>query len=421
MDTEGGAQQSAKTWQISKEEELRIEVGSTDKITLKLTEGTGEVFGTELARDRVYAFSRSAKFALFTWHGCTLQVAGQCHAYVGKETPMVSYLAIHGMLEDMRSLADRTDKRGPRVAIVGPTDTGKSSLSRILVSYAARVGRRPIFIDLDVGQGCSVPAMVAAVPIERPVDAAEGYEYTAPLVYWFGDVSPSSNPDLYKGQVANLVRNVNRRMELNKEASVGGLITNMCGWIDGMGYDLIRHAIDTTDTNVVLVLDNERLYSDLHQDLQNRRIQVIKLNKSGGVVTRDANYRRQSRISKIREYFYGSTGDLSPHSMLIDFADLTIYRIGGGPRAPSSALPLGAERTISPTKLIEVQPSQEIVHSILGMSHAKSPESLLESNLAGFLYVTDINLEKRKMTVLAPCPGPLPGRYVVVGALKWYE
>jgi polynucleotide 5'-kinase involved in rRNA processing len=127
-------------------------------------------------------------------------------------------------------------------------------------------------------------------------------------VYWYGDVTPSSNPDLYKLQISNLLRDVNRRMELKAEgtpdwttfvcfasylmwfarslslslslASVGGLIVNTCGWIDGVGYDLIRHAIDATRATVILVLDNERLYSDLQQDLsqvQDRRIRTSHL------------------------------------------------------------------------------------------------------------------------------------------------
>lgn len=415
--------ESVRSWHLMRQEELRIEVDKDVKITLKMTDGTGEIFGTELAKDRAYTFTR-CKFALFSWHGCTIEVTGQCHAYVGKETPMNAYMNVHGMLEEMRDMAERTDKQGPRVMIVGPTDTGKSSLSRILASYAARLGRTPTVVDLDVGQGSSVPGMIASLPIEKPVDVSEGYEFATPLVYWYGDVTPGSNPDLYKLQVSNLLRDINRRMELNQAASVGGLIVNTCGWIDGVGYELIRQAIDATRATVVLVLDNERLYSDLQQDLsqvQDRRTQVIKLYKSGGVVTRDPNFRRQTRVDKIREYFYGPSGDLSPHSTLIDFADISIYRIGGGPRAPSSALPIGAERTITPTKLVEVQPSQEIVHSIIGVSHAKTPEALLETNLAGFLYITDVNVEKKKLTVLAPCPGPLPSRFVVVGALKWYE
>lgn len=53
---------------------------------------------------------------------------------------------------------------------------------------------------------------------------------------------------------------------------------NTCGWIDGVGYDLLRHAIDASRTNIVLVLDNERLYSDLQQDLsrvQDRRTRTF--------------------------------------------------------------------------------------------------------------------------------------------------
>ncbi len=52
---------------------------------------------------------------------------------------------------------------------------------------------------------------------------------------------------------------------------------NTCGWIDGVGYELIRQAIDATRATVILVLDNERLYSDLQQDLsqvQDRRIRI---------------------------------------------------------------------------------------------------------------------------------------------------
>ena len=36
--------------------------------------------------------------------------------------------------------------------MVGQVDTGKSTYSRILVSYATRLGHAPIFIDLDIEQ-----------------------------------------------------------------------------------------------------------------------------------------------------------------------------------------------------------------------------------------------------------------------------
>ncbi len=39
-----------------------------------------------------------------------------------------------------------------QVMVVGPTDVGKSTLCKLLLNYGVRVGRRPTFVDIDVGQ-----------------------------------------------------------------------------------------------------------------------------------------------------------------------------------------------------------------------------------------------------------------------------
>ena len=42
-----------------------------------------------------------------------------------------------------------------QVMVVGPVDVGKSTFCQLLLNYAVRMGRRPVFVDLDVGQvGC---------------------------------------------------------------------------------------------------------------------------------------------------------------------------------------------------------------------------------------------------------------------------
>jgi polyribonucleotide 5'-hydroxyl-kinase len=228
---------------------------------------------------------------------------------------------------------------------------------------------------------------------------------------------------------------------------------NTCGWVEGVGYELLLHSIDVFTVDVVLVIDHERLYSDLTTDVKTklksqRNIEIVKLPKSGGVcvmlfsyyiallsnlrmyflvtdeqqvVPRDPTFRRKTRMNRIREYFYGKMNELSPHSLVFDFQDLNIYKVGGGPQAPSSALPLGAEPTIDPIRLVEQFPSLELLHSVLGVSHAQSIDKLLETNIAGFVYVTDVNMERRKLTVLSPSPGILPSRYLLLGSLKWLE
>ena len=36
--------------------------------------------------------------------------------------------------------------------VVGPSDVGKSTVCKLLLNYAARMNRAPIYVDLDVGQ-----------------------------------------------------------------------------------------------------------------------------------------------------------------------------------------------------------------------------------------------------------------------------
>jgi polyribonucleotide 5'-hydroxyl-kinase len=48
------------------------------------------------------------------------------------------------------------------------------------------------------------------------------------------------------------------------------------------------------------------------------------------VVERSREWRRVTRESRVREYFYGATGDLSPHQKVLNFDEVQIFRIGGG-------------------------------------------------------------------------------------------
>lgn len=81
--------------------------------------------------------------------------------------------------------------QGPRVIVVGPTDSGKSTLSRMLLSWAAKLGWKPTFVDLDIGQGAiTIPGCIAATPIELPIDPVEGIPLEMPLVYFFGHATP---------------------------------------------------------------------------------------------------------------------------------------------------------------------------------------------------------------------------------------
>jgi polyribonucleotide 5'-hydroxyl-kinase len=61
------------------------------------------------------------------------------------------------------------------------------------------------------------------------------------------------------------------------------MIINTCGWVDGLGYELLLYSINTLLADVVLVIDHERLYNDLLKEYQGKHVKVVKLSKSGGV------------------------------------------------------------------------------------------------------------------------------------------
>eukprot|EP01095_Lingulamoeba_sp_RSL-Kostka_P002004 TRINITY_DN1286_c0_g1_i1.p1 TRINITY_DN1286_c0_g1~~TRINITY_DN1286_c0_g1_i1.p1 ORF type:complete len:426 (-),score=115.28 TRINITY_DN1286_c0_g1_i1:260-1537(-) len=408
---------------LQAEDELRIEVDKDETIVVLLKSGTAEIFGTELAKLYEYEFTY-CKFAIFSWQGCEIDLFGKCRVYKANETPMIYYINAHTILEEKRSMEIvKEEPFGPRVMIVGSTDTGKSSLAKILLSYATRNSRVPIFVDLDIGQGTiTIPGQIAAVTLHRPINIEEGLDSLSPLVYFYGEVDLNKNPAVYKLQLKSLAEDVFHRMKVDCEVGASGCIINTCGWVEGLGYELQLYTIDTFNVNVIFVMDNERLYNDLSNVYKDKDIEVVKLQKSGGVVTRSSPFRKNTRKKRIKEYFYGpGKGDLCPHQIILNFSNITIFKLGTIPNAPSSALPIGMESLYDPTQLEEVNPTNELLHSILAVTHAESSDNIICSNIAGYLYITNIDLDRKKISVLAPCPGPLPSRYLLLTSLKWVE
>ncbi|EFJ41740.1 hypothetical protein VOLCADRAFT_67961, partial [Volvox carteri f. nagariensis] len=412
---------------IAQRQELRLECPIGKPVSIRLEEGTAEVFGTELDRGRAVSVT-GQKVAVFTWDGGRVSVQGEPSVmYVADDTPMASYLNVHQTLNQRREEARKAAPgsagcRGPVVVVVGPTDSGKSTLCRLLGNWAVRSGWQPTFVDLDVGQGTiTVPGCLSAVPLEHPVDIEEGFIADLPLVFFYGHNSPGENPALFKALADKLSSLLQRRAAADPRAAASGIIINTFGWVDGPGYDLQKHIIQTFQCDVVLVMEQDRLHATLQQDLKATcpRTTILKLAKSGGAVKREGDERRGAREQRVREYFYGtSRTPLQPATQTIRATDLAVYRIGAGPRAPNTALPLGAVSLADPLRLQNLPPSLEQLQGLLAVSHATTPDQILNSNVAGFVLVKDVDTARGTVTVTAPAAGPLPGRYLILGSLR---
>ena len=85
--------------------------------------------------------------------------------YVSEETPMNAYANVHLALEKMRVRAlsaqrgsplpagtdQEVDPEPPRVLVLGPENSGKTTVCKILANYAVRAGQgwTPMFVNTD--------------------------------------------------------------------------------------------------------------------------------------------------------------------------------------------------------------------------------------------------------------------------------
>ncbi|KAI9094124.1 Pre-mRNA cleavage complex II protein Clp1-domain-containing protein [Phlyctochytrium arcticum] len=360
---------------------------------------------------------------------------------------MESYLNVHLALAQMRAAAAEKGEEGPKIMVVGPSNVGKTSLCKILLGYAFKQGEKPVFVDIDPNEGSiSLPGTLAAMAVAKPIDIEEEFSAssattgTSPLVYYYGYTSALEKPKLYTALVDRLAMMVQKKLGELDVRSSGCIINTPSQFAEVEGYEIMNNAITQFGVNAILVVGHERLYSELkRRHPEGSNISIVKLAKSGGVVTRDRVYRKQLEMSKIKEYFYGTLkGELSPYSSIVPFADVAVRRVGEGTLAPSSALPLGSERLLQETRLIKVDSGDILLHSILAVSNASLPDPnttteenaltpeeesklVLGTNLAGFVYISEVDDKNSKMTVLAPNPGRLPRRYLLMGSLKWME
>ncbi|KAL9045176.1 MAG: hypothetical protein Q9214_001746 [Letrouitia sp. 1 TL-2023] len=425
--------------------EWRFEVAFGSKVDVKLLSGSAELFGTELAQKQTYTFA-GTKAAIYTWHGCSIEVIGDCQVdYSAEETPMISYANLHLALERLRDEAVLHGRDGPRVLVLGPENAGKSTLVKLLTAYATRCGRLPLTANLDPKESMlSLPGSISASAFSSIIDVEDGWGSSPtngpsqvpvklPLVYYYGLANPEQCTAVFKPIVKRLAVSVMSRLHEDPEAKSTGCLVDTPGIISqGKGnYEIIQHIVAEFEITVLVVLGSERLYSDMAKKFgqksgTNQTANVIKLDKSGGCVDRDEDYLRQLRQAQVREYFFGDAKSaLSPHTQQVDFAYLAIYKITESLDMLNALLPGGEDdEDISAAKPLfeKVQPTPQMQNGILAIVHAEvndSPDRIRDASVMGFVYVAEVDEKRKKVKVLAPLSGRLAQKAMIWGS--WPE
>ena len=252
-------------------------------------------------------------------------------------------------------------------------------------------------------------------------------------------------PDLYKAQVSALGRKIHKRLQTDEWARSSGCIVNTNGWIQEEGYRLLLHTIQAMSITVVLVMGHDRLYSMLRSAVgkgeATAAVKVIKVPRSGGGVSRDASFLRQSRSRSLKRYFYGDMIDapskesphrvpqLTPFLLQINLTSVSIYKYSAMSLS-ASLLPVAAARTTESVQLTRVDPTEQLQHAVLAVCHPHAVAAyeqsgraadLYEAGVAGFCAVERVILETDRLHLLSPCAGSLPCQTLLLGDITWME
>lgn len=137
----------------------------------------------------------------------------------------------------------------------------------------------------------SLPGTLAAQSLSKPIDPQEEFSSpspllgSSPLVFYYGYSSPLEFPKLYNQSVTALSGAVLQKLKQSLCRNSGVIINTPSQFVDSSaGSEVLYHAIQALQVNVLLVLGQERLYSDLARKYPpETRVSVVKLSKSGGV------------------------------------------------------------------------------------------------------------------------------------------
>ncbi|KAF2103595.1 mRNA cleavage and polyadenylation factor IA/II complex [Rhizodiscina lignyota] len=446
---------SIRTQSLSANTEYRFEVPFARTLRIKLLTGTAELFGSELAPGREYTFT-GLKGAIFTYHGCELEIYGAVeNDYVGEETEMGVAANAHFALDEMRQVtATNSNAIGPRVLVVGPEDCGKTSLMRILTAYAVKMGRQPTVVNLNPREGLlSVPGSLTATTFadildveevggwgSSPISGPSAVPIKMPLVYHYACGTPDENKAVYKALITRLALAVTSRFQEDDEVRQAGCFLDTPGSISsgkGGSYEMIQHIVSEFSVNVIVVLGSERLYKDMTRLFSagtsegDAPVSVVRLAKSEGCVERDELYMRQLRQAQVRNYFFGvPSAPLSPYTQMVDFSQISIYKIKSTSGNSSSFNP-GADdddddydpSSFGVSNIYDkVMPSMMLQNALLAITTASatdSQETIRDSSVLGYMYVAEVDEAKKKLRLLSPVSGRVPGNAVVVG--DWPE
>lgn len=462
--------------------EWRFEVPFKLVMVIKVIEGIGEIFGTELPTNTELEFS-GVKYALYAplpdgvkleyyiklnkENSSTSNEASEISEYISEDNCMKQYVNLHFALESKRQEATDNNlvnpsnrKKAPKVLIIGGKFSGKTTLSKILSSYAFKMDRCPLLVNLNPRDGVfSLPGSITATAISDNFDleSVGGYGGTTtsgttyhnpkqPLVKNYGFEDFQTNLELYKYQISKMGLAIMSRVEEDSLIAESGVIIDTPP-LTIKDITIIENIVSDFEVDNIVVIGNEKLLIDLkakfNHKINSQQLSVIKVPKSEGAVEIEDTFIRKCQEESIKQYFNGNfRNPLSPFKTEINTQDFVFYKSVETSEFNSSMLFAPAGDSFTPEiseqsenksddsidryySKVEDFNDNNLENLILAItqlpSNNKLPRDLMNTCILGYVHIAKYEESKGKLKVLLPVPGAFPRNILIATSIGYTE
>ncbi len=204
-------------------------------------------------------------------------------------------------MNEHEALVDQAVRTKHTIVLVGGLDSGKSTLSRALLRTALEVGRRPAFLDADVGQKSVGPPATISLRILRAVgDLEPQAQAKVDAISFVGSTSP-------EGHLLPVVTGVASLQRQALDAGADFIVVDTSGLVSGVyGQILKYHKVEMLRPDLVVGLQRGEELQPLLGVIQRFfRTEVVPLGIHPDVVPTTVEQRAENRERAMRSYFSG--------------------------------------------------------------------------------------------------------------------